>query len=293
MVIPRALKKSTVAKRLGTPVYQALARSVVWLPGPRILANSFPKAGTHVLSTLLSAMPKTMFSGRHYNINQFRLSGEQDLSPDAEFRWDEVARRYGLVRPGQFATGHFPPHSDLLAIVRDLDMRTIVIFRDPRDIVVSTAYYIRSLKRHPLHDVFRSFSSTEEAIAAVISGTGPDDHGRVLLPIADRLAAFLPWLDCPDVLTVRFEDLVGEHGGGSREEQVEAVAAISRHIDRPLQGKALTDVCDRIFSADSATFRKGQIGDWRNHLTPAQADHFTAESNRFLVRLGYESSPDW
>jgi hypothetical protein len=234
-----------------------------------------------------------MFSGRHYNLNQFRSNGQQALSVDAEFRWDQVRRQYGKVRRGQFATGHFPARPEFVAVLEDLGMRTIVIFRDPRDMVVSSAFYLRSLKRHPLHARFSAFASVDEAVSACITGLGPDPQGRAHPSITDRLAAYTPWLDCPSVLTVRFEDLVGEAGGGTRSAQRAAVSAIAEHIDRPLDSAKLDRVCDRVFSSGSATFRKGQIGDWRNHLTAEQVDLFKGEANEYLIRLGYEDSRDW
>lgn len=287
----KELRTSTAVKRIGTPIYQAAARSVFWLPGPRILANSIPKAGTHVLSALLTHMPKVMFSGRHHHLNEFQL----DTAPGGEmqFDWEAMRRRYGAVRPGQFATGHLGAHPGVQQVLRDLGMRTIVIFRDPRDMVVSSAFYLRSLKRHALHDVFAGFGTLEEAIRAAIVGLDGSDGGPRHPSIGRRLAVYTPWLDVPDVLVVRFEDLVGERGGGSRTAQLTAVAAIAEHVERPLDEDRLAEVCDRVFAPSSATFRKGQIGDWRNHLTPEHVELFRETAGEHLVRLGYESSLEW
>jgi hypothetical protein len=282
-----------VVKRVGTPVYQAAARCVVGLPGPRIFANSPPKAGTHVLSTLLRRLPKVLFSGRHHSLAEFRGPDQDGPEGEPEFLWDNIRASYGRVRPGQFATGHFPAHPQFVDLLRDLDMRSIVIFRDPRDMVVSTAFYIRSLPRHPLHEVYRNFPTVSDAITAAILGVGPGPAGGGHPPVGQRLASYAPWLDEADVLTVRFEDLVGEHGGGSRQAQLTTVAAIAAHIDRPLDEAALRRVCDRVFSTSSATFRKGQIGDWRNHFTAEQVELFKHQAGDQLIRLGYESGFDW
>jgi hypothetical protein len=293
MPISKAIRTSTTVKRLGTPVYQGLARGVVHLPGPRILANSPPKAGTHVLSTLLSRLPQVMFSGRHHNPNEFRVRQPADVPGPDVYAWESVRKQYAKVRPGQFATGHFPATPEFQQVLRDLGMRTVVIFRDPRDMVVSAAFYIRALKRHPLHDVYRGFSSVSEAIDAAIAGVGPFPDGRGHPPIADRIASYLPWLDAPDVLTVRFEDLVGAAGGGSTALQRQSVAAVASHVGRPLDEEQLQRVCDRVFAPGSATFRKGQIGDWRNHLTGEQVDVLKERLGTQLIRLGYESDHDW
>ena len=54
-----------VKRRAVVPAYRAVARANVFLPGPRVFANSFPKGGTHLLSALLGELPRMMFSGVH------------------------------------------------------------------------------------------------------------------------------------------------------------------------------------------------------------------------------------
>jgi hypothetical protein len=289
----KQLRTSTAAKRIGTPLYRTAARGVFWLPGPPILANSVPKSGTHVLSALLSAMPRVMFSGRHHHLNEFSVGEPTDRPEDMRFDWLEMRKQYGTVRPGQFATGHLGAHPGAQQVLRDLGMRTIMIFRDPRDLVVSSAFYLRSLKRHSLHDVFAGFDTMDEAIRAAIVGLDGANGGPQHPSIGERLAVYTPWLDTPDALVVRFEDLVGERGGGSRDAQLKTVAAVAEHIERPLDEARLAEVCDRVFAPSSATFRKGQIGDWRNHLTPEHIELFRATAGEHLIRLGYESDPAW
>jgi hypothetical protein len=40
-------------------------------------------------------------------------------------------------------------------------------------------------------------------------------------------------------------------------------------------------------------YRKGKAGDWRNHFTPDHVAAFKERHNELLIRLGYETSPDW
>jgi hypothetical protein len=71
------------------------------------------------------------------------------------------------------------------------------------------------------------------------------------------------------------------------------VSRIAAHIDRPLDEDGLRRVCDRVFSHSSATFRKGQIGDWRNHFSPAQVELFKERAGDSLLRMKYESDFNW
>ena len=97
----------------------------------------------------------------------------------------------------------------------------------------------------------------------------------------------------PGVLVVRFEDLVGEAGGGSRDVQDATVEAVARHVGRPLDPARVRAVADRVWSDKSSTFRLGRVGGWREHLT---ADHvllFKQVAGEQLVAFGYESGRDW
>lgn len=40
-------------------------------------------------------------------------------------------------------------------------------------------------------------------------------------------------------------------------------------------------------------YRKGTPGDWMNHFTPDHHEYFKKEYNDVLLKLGYETTPDW
>jgi hypothetical protein len=70
--IARTITESEHLRKVAFPAYRAYARAMVFYSGPRVLAVSVPKAGTHLLSNLLTNFPRLMFSGRHYALRQFR-----------------------------------------------------------------------------------------------------------------------------------------------------------------------------------------------------------------------------
>ena len=49
----------------------------------------------------------------------------------------------------------------------------------------------------------------------------------------------------------------------------------------------------RTWSQDSSTFRKGTIGDWRNHFTEEHKAAFKEVAEAELIKLGYEKDYDW
>src|SRR4029079_12113937 len=109
----------------------------------------------------------------------------------------------------------------------------LLILRDPRDVVVSAQHYVTKMTAHDLHRRFtEQYRTADERIAATIAGFPADEYGRGQASRDARLQRALPWLSTPGVLVVRFEDLVGAAGGGSRERQDAAVEAVGRHVGR-------------------------------------------------------------
>ena len=43
----------------------------------------------------------------------------------------------------------------------------------------------------------------------------------------------------------------------------------------------------KAFSAHAATFRKGEIGDWRNHFAPEHEQAYLASAGEHLAAYGY------
>jgi hypothetical protein len=285
-------RHETVKRRAAVPAYRAVARATVFLPGPRVFANSFPKAGTHLLSTLLGELPRMMFSGVHRSEGDYV---EGDARRDgANLDWARLRRTLESVNKGQYATGHFPYVSGLPELLDELGYRSLLMIRDPRDVVVSAQHYVQEMPGHDLHRRFSErYTTADERISATITGFDADQYGRGQASIGERLERFVPWLTTPGVLVVRFEDLIGAAGGGSRERQDAAVETVARHVDRVLRPERVRAVADRVWSDRSSTFRQGRIGGWRDKLTPDQIALFKDVAGDQLIALGYDTGLDW
>ena len=283
-------------RRIAISGYRLMARAMVFNPGPRVLANGVPKSGTHLLVSLLRSFPRMMFSGRHYALPEFSRQREPTAiagqMPHVD--WDRLARALAAVNEGQFMTAHFPARSELISALGELDYKTIVILRDPRDIVVSNAFYITRLKRHFLHTRFNTeFSNMDARIMACITGFPPNEFGRGLISIGDRLRQYSGWLEDPNTYACRFEELVGPKGGGEAEQQRRVIEAIASHIDRKVTTDEVHALAEMAWSPKSSTFRKGVIGDWRNHFTDSHKMAFKEVAGPQLVALRYETALDW
>ena len=78
-------------------------------------------------------------------------------------------------------------------------------------------------------------------------------------------------------------------GGGSAETQRETIRKVLAHCSRPTDDALVDKIAGKVFSENSATFRKGAIGDWRNHFTDEQAARFAELAGPLLGKYGYDA----
>jgi hypothetical protein len=113
-----------------------------------------------------------------------------------------------------------------------------------------------------------------------------------LMDIGQMLRRMLPWAGQLGVYTTYFEKLVGVAGGGTRTAQLAEIQNIAHHLDISCTQQQVEMIADQLFGS-TVTFRKGLIGDWRNHFTPQHKHAFKAVAGQLLIDLGYAQDFDW
>jgi sulfotransferase 6B1 len=91
---------------------------------------------------------------------------------------------------------------------------------------------------------------------------------------------------------VKFEDLVGPRGGGSAEAQRRTVGRVACHVGLEPDERMMRTVEENIFGV-SKTFRKGQVGGWREEFSEEHGRAAREIAGPLLVELGYEANPEW
>ena len=161
----------------------------------------------------------------------------------------------------------------------------MVAIRDPRAIVVSLMHHSLSESDHFLHDRLQGMASDEERLAALISGV-ESTKGELRRGIAHQIDLILGWVEDPDVLTVRFEDLVGEAGGGDSAVQASAIKGLGDHIGIALTLEDAAAIGRDMFGKGK-TFRKGSIDAWKEALGPELLTLLDGKIGDRLAKLGY------
>lgn len=249
--------------------------------GAKVFINSLPKSGTFLLRRTLSLLPT--FAPR------WSYHGLVADTP-------ELYQKIQTIRRGQYASGHLYWSPELIELLVTSNIRTLFIFRDLRDVAVSLADYLTNKNpNHRLHSYFKSLKSDDERLMAAIVGVEGKllKDGKRAESLGEWAMAFAPWLDEPNCLAVRFEDMIGSAGGGSDEKQLENVRAITNYLGINISEEQIIRVAQEIFFKSSTTFRKGQIGDWQNHFTDQHKRAFKKVAGEALINLGYENGYDW
>jgi len=145
-----------------------LCRDLVWSmrakrPGhrhDRILCNSYPKSGTHLLYEVLKE------SKTHIPWND--IVSWQSLSGRVN-SMRHIRDKLAAAPGGAIVRSHLPYDTELRSVISELGYRVVTIVRDPRDVVISHAHWVRKEERFYLSSYYRSLP-LREAIMSSITG---------------------------------------------------------------------------------------------------------------------------
>jgi len=251
------------------------------LQGAKVIVNSMPKAGTHLLTRVLELLPVFVPRWTYHAL----------VNKDTK-----LYQKIFKIRQSQYVSGHLTWNQELIDVLNEANIKTLFIIRDLRDIAFSNAYYMTyKNKSHRLHSYFKSLNSDEERLMASIVGVSEKllKDGLRSPSLGENAAGFLPWLDKKNCLLVRFEDLVGSSGGGQDNKQVETIRAITNHLNADVSEEQIIQIAKNVFYKKSNTFRQGQIGDWQNRFTDEHKQAFKQVCGDILIKMGYADGYDW
>ncbi|QFQ99393.1 hypothetical protein F9278_28200 [Streptomyces phaeolivaceus] len=224
-----------------------------------------------------------------------------------------VVNRYGqtrLDRADEIITNPHLPYSwfadtpaDLCWIFHELDLERVdgsflsewvetdspplvYNYRDPRDTIVSMINFLEGRTREGYGNFY------EADICSAILASKPTWEEKIDYALSDP--SFLArnqftrgmWLlNHPKVCKVRYEDLVGPRGGGTREKQIETVGRVLAHYGSDRDPEA---VADKIYNPNSWSFHQGRSGGWRERFTERNLAKFNEVFGDLLEQYGYE-----
>ncbi|XP_039995207.1 sulfotransferase 6B1 [Xiphias gladius] len=208
------------------------------------------------------------------------MKTESRMPPLIEFFGPDVLKVVDQTPSPRFLGTHLHPDNIPTSFYAK-KTKMLVIFRNPKDTLVSFYHFSNN------NPVLPSGQSWESFYSHFLSGDVP--WGSYF----DHALAWEKRMDDPNVLIVTYEELKQDLSEGIRrisgffgfsltEAQVQQVAEES------------TFAAMKESSANShgtmgnVIFRKGEVGDWRNHFTPEQSQEMDEAFNKHLAgtRLG-------
>lgn len=220
--------------------------------------------------------------------------------------WDDRVRNGNLIfdalaclTPGTYAKGHMAYVPEIAQGLYSLGVGVVFIYRDLRDVLVSTYHHIMNADgdrlKHPEPELYWNMSGKTERMIALIEGVG--DY----VGIFDRWECYAGWLTVPWICKVRYEDFRANEGascGRLFRYGVESAAVMAGGGEIRMPPEAYLDVVSHMVKRvknrkQSTTFRRGKSGGWRKQMPRKVKECFKSNDPGWLVALGYEKDDNW
>lgn len=178
------------------------------------------------------------------------------------------------IPPLAVVKSHEPPQS-----ARNLPGRRIHLIRDGRDVVVSKYFFEKDFCVN--NGLYASFDV--------------DFADYVARTAADWAAYLSQWQTEPDVITLRYEDLLATPEQTIRQLLGQLAQPAVLTIEEALARSSIPRMREELGKVfESNTFvRKGIAGDWRNHFSATDRQIFQRYGGSMLQQAGYVSDAHW
>jgi len=264
----------------------------------KVFINSLPKSGTNLVAKLTElvgynynkvGIAATLLLGKYFLLRQI-LRGDicdrnpiiigLDLPIAVSSKW--IKKKFSNLPSGEFISGHANYSDHLYYILQEKNIKTIQVIRDPRDVLLSYVHYVAKTPSHFIYDFYKNKSFDERLKFTLEGGKAGDLYVESFSEMLNKVDG---WFNKNNVLIVKFEDIIGENGGGSREIQIKTIDEIIDFLS--IKNSSSVTAADQLFGG-THTFRKGQIGSWKDELTQEQILFVAKHLNVHTEKWGYE-----
>lgn len=281
---------------------------------PRVLINSLPKSGTHLLAKAVelcgfrehfaddSRDEQERVTPLFLNYREVKDAMAQQspvrqaaanipvgtLSP-APVDVATLSEWLAAIPAGGYLLGHMGWTSELAPLLEKQGVRHVFIIRDPRAVLASLLSFILDTKGMPKpHFLEADFKplSPEQRLDLLLEGGEASQAGVPVTPFHTIFRHLFAWHQEPSCLLLKFEDLVGEQGGGSQQSQEQSVRRIANHLGKPFDDELAAHFGD-VYNAKSRTFRKGSIDGWKHSLAPQHIERIQDYCQPLCREAGY------
>lgn len=274
------VRRSSVLRKGGafaikpiSAMQRALTSARSYANDPPIIVNSVPKSGTHLLLQITQSLPGNVYRGNFIATNPSTSLKERTSQ--------KLAKMVRGLLPNETLGAHIYHSAEVQSALKEINAVHLFIYRDPRDVITSEAFYLAEMNKwHRMHKPFSELETPAERLELALSGLDeryPECNAR-LLPYAG-------WLECPNTVAIRYEDIAGD------KQEVEISRIVEAWIEKGGQVENSEDLIkilkEAVQPSKSHTFRRGGSGKWRESLNERQAEDITKRLMPSLKAFGY------
>ena len=261
-------------------------------PKSLVICNSYPKSGTHLLYQILYSIQGLKKWDDIVSVQA--LCGIMNTA--SHVRW-----KVGSAPDGSIVRSHLMYDDHILGVLQEFNCKIFFIYRDLRDVAVSHARWVTKEERIFLHDVYKSSPHFDDQLMNSIKGVplGTPFGSNVSQPdIGTDFSRWKGWVSDSNTCVVKFEDLVGDRGGGSEDKRIYIVEKILDRLEIQMSSQKIKSqfASNALDPGESHTFRKGgkgSIGGWKTVFNEDHKTAFKQVAGQDLIDLGYETGFNW
>jgi len=264
----------------------------------KVFLNSLPKAGTNLVSKLLNligytyrppGIAATLLLGKFSFLRQLIRGAKFEKNPviigldlPVAISHNWLEGKFSVLKTKEYMTGHANYSDHLYFLLHKYNIKVIQVIRDPRDVLISYVHYVARTPSHFIYSFYKNLSF-EDRIRFTLEGGKAGDLYVESFP--QMLKKVEEWVRKENIMVVKFEDLIGEKGGGSRLIQVRTIKDICTFLG--VMNVDYEKVVDNLFGG-THTFRKGKIGSWKEELSEELKTLIEEKIGDIVKRWGYE-----
>lgn len=277
-----------------------------------IVCITIPKSGTHLLyNTIVSLTPNGIFHPQKNGLKKSEIMKIRKLNqkkPPNNYKGFFHIPTVGPLpnysekmkdreSPRSF-WDHWPYTKQSEILFSKYSKASFFMIRDPRAMLVSMAFMVhKSLdgKEVPVEEVLIDLIDGKQRRYIPWAVEIQTAHPLMWeLGVVEFYNLYLPWMKVPNFYTVRFEDLIGEKGGGSKRLQIQTIQDIASHLKMNITSDEAEIISENIFGG-TITFRDGQVNSWKKYFTDDIKENFKKVPGacQLLIDLGYEQDCNW
>jgi hypothetical protein len=272
-------------------------------PGPSqpasCLINSLPSSGARVFENALSLFPG-ISPGRmplvHATVARL-AAGHAAETPSIPIGVDwPLSTPRAAVRDylksldrGTCAISHVPFSEELGSLLDEAQIKTFLLLRDPRDVVVQHAGFLSRSRSHFLHPVYSALSPAERLMSSIAGLPPAAPDAPQLVNINMRYRSVLGWASQGCNATIFFEQLLGARNGGSCSPLHHALGRVAAHLNLVCSPQDISRIAEKM----QPVLARNSVGAWRTAFLPEHKRLFKDIAGQLLIDLGYEKHYDW